>query len=123
MAIRFGVETAGSAWGYVPTTATQVGLGFLVLVLTEAARRETDQDNVLYWGRLFGAVVILAVLASGLRAAFQSADGEFLAFLETVTRPIGVGLILVVSAEAIRRDVLHRSDSGQALDQSSEPVL
>lgn len=116
VAIRFSVEDAGGAWSLVPKTSTQLGLAFLVLVLSESMRRERDQVRVLLWGRWFGAIVVLAALASGLRFAVQSTHAEILAFLETVTTPIAVALIVVVSAEAIRGGIRRRSDSDQDLE-------
>ena len=118
VAIRFSVDGAGGAWSLLPRAATQLGLAFLVLILSESMLRERDQDRVLLWGRLFGATVVLVSLASGVRFAFQSTHSEVLVFLDAVTTPMAVGLIVVVSAEAIQGAIRRRSDSDQDLELS-----
>ena len=79
------------------------GLGLFVAALAGGLFHVRHQMPLLKYGWVFGFAVVVAALAVGIWAADDSPVNSVLTFLIVATTPVGIGLLVFVSAEASRR--------------------
>lgn len=103
-----GTQTAwfpfvGQFMVFLEEITTLMGIGFLVLVATEAMLGDTPHSKAVVLGRVAGAAVVIAALAYGIKFAGDSGGDQFWVFLVVVTTPMGIGFLVLALAEAIKR--------------------
>ncbi len=100
--VRFGGQVEGIGfWWVLRNFALQAGIACLVLVATEALRRERRLNIAVLLGRFAGILVILAAVATGIRFAAEGEDSAFWVFLLWATTPLAIGVLLLVATEAM----------------------
>lgn len=108
VAIAVGVWRASQAggdqaWFFISAAIMPLSFSFLVLLTTEGVRSRSPHANVMLLGRAAAAIVLAAALALALRAATDADSDRLWAFLGTLTFPAGLGLLVLVAAESLRR--------------------
>ena len=102
---RFWVFDAGGDgfWAFLLTVTTPIGIGFLVLVVTEAMLGDTPHSKAVVLGRMAGAAVVIAALAVGIKVVRDAGGDGFWWFLISVTNRMGIGFLVLVATEAVKR--------------------
>ena len=110
LGIKVAVDAGGDQfWVFLAIVTTPMGIGFLVLVATEAMLGDTPYSKAVVLGRVAGAAVVIAALALGIKVAVDAGGDQFWVFLGRVTTPIGIGFLVLVAAEAMLGDTEHSS--------------